>query len=111
MNARAGLPLRAPGFVRFRPPPRRLIRRRLGALADPEGFAASWSAPRVELVQDAQLPPPRRSEVDSLPKLFAPRAVDWFWPFAREEPHGHPPFYAIVGLIGDVITPWREDLP
>ncbi len=35
----------------------------------------------------------------------------WFWPFAREEPHGHPPFYALLGLAGDVIAPSWQDLP
>ena len=35
----------------------------------------------------------------------------WFWPFAREEPHGHPPFYALLGLVGDVIAPSWQDLP
>ncbi len=37
--------------------------------------------------------------------------VAWFWPFAREEPHGHPPFYAIVGMIGDGLVPSWEPLP
>ena len=31
--------------------------------------------------------------------------IAWFWPFAREEPHGHPPFYALVGLVGDLLAP------
>ncbi len=35
----------------------------------------------------------------------------WFWPFAREEPHGHPPFYALLGLAGDVLAPSWRDLP
>jgi 4-amino-4-deoxy-L-arabinose transferase-like glycosyltransferase len=37
--------------------------------------------------------------------------VEWFWPFAREEPHGHPPFYALVGLAGNVLAPSWQDLP
>jgi 4-amino-4-deoxy-L-arabinose transferase-like glycosyltransferase len=28
--------------------------------------------------------------------------LDRNWPFSREEPHGHPPFYALVGVAG-----WR----
>ena len=44
-------------------------------------------------------------------RLVSTKALAWFWPFAREEPHGHPPFYAIVGLIGDVIAPSWEVLP
>ena len=35
----------------------------------------------------------------------------WFWPFAREEPHGHPPFYALLGLVGDVLAPSWPTLP
>ena len=27
-----------------------------------------------------------------------PAVLAWFWPFAREEPHGHPPFYALLGV-------------
>src|SRR5205814_2591899 len=33
-----------------------------------------------------------------------------FGPFAAEEPPGPPPFYALVGLVGDVLTPWRPAL-
>ena len=37
--------------------------------------------------------------------LFDRDVLAWFWPFAREEPHGHPPFYALLGLIGDFAGP------
>lgn len=81
------------------------------ALADPARFAAEWSPPAEELVQQVGAPPPRRDQVDTRAKLlFDPGVLAWFWPFAREEPHGHPPFYALVGLGGDVLTPWRADL-
>ena len=78
------------------------------AVADPKGFAETWvpPSPRTELVQQDNIGPPGRDEVDSRAKLFSPRAIAWFWPFAREEPHGHPPFYAIEGLIiGDWLAP------
>lgn len=39
-------------------------------------------------------------------ELFA-----WFWPFAREEPHGHPALYALVGLVGDALVPSWDLLP
>lgn len=82
------------------------------ALADPPAFAARWHPPRLELVQQVGAPPPRRDQIDTRSKLlFDPQVLAWFWPFAREEPHGHPPFYALVGLLGDVLTPWRADLP
>lgn len=81
------------------------------ALADPPGFAATWVPPARELVQQVGAPPPRREQVATRGALlFDPAVLAWFWPFAREEPHGHPPLYALVGLIGDVLTPWRSDL-
>ncbi len=83
------------------------------ALADPHGFAAKWRPPAIELVQADrnQVPPPGPAQVDSRAKLlFAREVVAWFWPFAREEPHGHPPFYALLGLAGELVAPssWRE---
>ena len=91
------------------------VRLWLAALRDPAGFAARWTPPRpgTELVQPDQppVPPPRADEIDTTAKLLGPRALAWFWPFAREEPHGHPPFYAIVGLLGDVFVPGWETLP
>jgi hypothetical protein len=35
---------------------------------------------------------------------FSDRALDQAWPFSREEPDGHPPFYALLGLSGWVLT-------
>lgn len=81
------------------------------ALSDPPRFAANWTPPALELVQPGGARPPRRDQLDTRAKLLFNREVlAWFWPFAREEPHGHPPFYAIVGLIGDVFTPGRPPL-
>ena len=91
------------------------IREWFRAMANPVGFAASWvpPTPGSELVQvsPGDPPPPDRSEVDTRAKLRSPRVLDWFWPFAREEPHGHPPFYAIEGLIGDWLAPSWAVLP
>jgi 4-amino-4-deoxy-L-arabinose transferase-like glycosyltransferase len=82
------------------------------ALENPKRFAETWQPPAVELVQQVGAIPPRQNEVDSYRKLlFDPQVLAWFWPFAREEPHGHPPFYALVGLVGDYLTPNRADLP
>ncbi|MHB1561768.1 MAG: ArnT family glycosyltransferase [Isosphaeraceae bacterium] len=83
------------------------------ALADPPGFAAKWRPPAVELVQADrhQVPPPTPAQINSRSKLLFDRdVVAWFWPFAREEPHGHPPFYALLGLAGELVAPssWRE---
>jgi len=81
------------------------------ALRDPSAFAASWTPPGQELVQQVGAPPPRPDQVDSLGELlFDPKVLAYFWPFAREEPHGHPPFYALLGLIGDVIAPGMAEL-
>ena len=81
------------------------------ALEDPPRFAAAWQPPAEELVQQVGAPAPRRNQIDTRAKLLLdPTALAWFWPFAREEPHGHPPFYALVGLAGDLFTPGRPAL-
>jgi 4-amino-4-deoxy-L-arabinose transferase-like glycosyltransferase len=84
-------------------------------LRDPVGFADQWRPlPRdQEMVQEAdKTPAPRRDQLDSRSKLlFDRRVLEWFWPFAREEPHGHPPFYALLGLAGDVLAPSWQTLP
>ena len=59
------------------------------ALRDPAGFAATWSPPAIELVQQQgafPVSPDRRDTRGEL--LFDPAVLAWFWPFAREEPHG-----------------------
>jgi hypothetical protein len=86
------------------------VRLWLAALADPARFAASWRPPLQELVQVDTLPPPGPEDLNTRTKLLSPRVIAWFWPFGREEPHGHPPFYAIVGLLGDYLVPWCADL-
>ncbi len=83
-------------------------------MSDPVRFAREWRPlpPSEELVQLDGTQPPRPEHLDSRAKLlFNRQALEWFWPFAREEPHGHPPFYAIVGLVGDVLAPSWPDLP
>jgi Dolichyl-phosphate-mannose-protein mannosyltransferase len=85
----------------------------LSALRDPAAFAARWQPLPVEeeLVQGRRTPPPARDQLDTRWKLLTdPDVLAWFWPFAREEPHGHPPFYALLGLAGDVLAPssWSE---
>ncbi|HEV3163088.1 MAG TPA: glycosyltransferase family 39 protein, partial [Isosphaeraceae bacterium] len=87
------------------------IRAWFQALPDPASFAADWQPPRDELVQPDSVRPPLSTAIDTRTKLFDPLVLAWFWPFAREEPHGHPPFYAIVGMIGDAIAPSWETLP
>ena len=87
----------------------------LRGLGDPARFAAEWR-PRPldeELLQkQGGLSPPRREQLDRRSKLLFDRDVlAWFWPFAREEPHGHPPFYAILGLLGDALAPSWQELP
>jgi hypothetical protein len=84
------------------------------ALADPPRFAAGWQPPRRggELVQQEGAPAPLAGQIDSRAKLlFDPEVLAWFWPFARAEPHGHPPFYALVGLAGDLLAPGWAVLP
>jgi 4-amino-4-deoxy-L-arabinose transferase-like glycosyltransferase len=97
----------------------RLVRIRawLGGLCDPAGFASSWQhnsaghtkARCLELIDENSAP--RGSELNTREKLLKPAIIRWFWAFAREEPHGHPPFYALIALLGDVIAPAWEELP
>lgn len=90
------------------------LRAWFSALRDPSRFAAEWKPPVEELVQQmpGDAPPPRPDQINTRSKLLFDRAVlTWFWPFAREEPHGHPPFYALVGMAGDVLTPSWAELP
>lgn len=89
------------------------VRAWLRALRDPPAFAATWRppSPLEDLVQPDGRRPPRPDQMDTRAKLFDPRVIDWFWPFAREEPHGHPPFYALVGLAGDLLAPSWALLP
>ena len=67
----------------------------INAVRDPGSFAARWNPRRFGLAIDDRVRPPKASEIDTRSKLFAHPAIAWFWPFAREEPHGHPPFYAL----------------
>ncbi len=89
------------------------IRAWFRGMIDPAAFSKTWipPAPGAELVQNRGEVGPRGGEVDTRGKLLSPRVMSWFWPFAREEPHGHPPFYAIVGLAGDLLAPGWEVLP
>jgi Dolichyl-phosphate-mannose-protein mannosyltransferase len=84
-------------------------------LRDPVRFAAQWRPLPFDqdMVQEAEkTPAPRREQLDSRSKLlFDHQVLEWFWPFAREEPHGHPSFYALLGMAGDVLAPSWQDLP
>ena len=83
------------------------------AVRDPSGFARRWGPPfdpLIDLVQEDRTPP-SPEQIDTRAELFHPEVLAWFWPFGREEPHGHPPFYALVGLVGDLLAPGWETLP
>src|SRR5262249_49493058 len=83
---------------------------RFRAIRDPGSFAGSWNPAEVAPAIPDRFRPPVAYQLDSRAKLFTPSVIAWFWPFAREEPHGHPPFYALLGLIGSVLTPERDEL-
>src|SRR5262249_45742285 len=36
--------------------------------------------------------------------MFRDETLVPFWPFAREEPDGHPPFYALIGNVGWLLS-------
>jgi hypothetical protein len=82
-------------------------------LVQPSRFTVEWQPLPLDqdLVQRDQTPP-ARNQLGSRWKLLTDRnLLEWFWPFAREEPHGHPPFYALIGLVGDVVAPSWQVLP
>jgi Dolichyl-phosphate-mannose-protein mannosyltransferase len=94
------------------------VRTWIRAWQDPAKFAETWTPPPREwemVPADSRsaplLAPPRRDEVDSRTKLLAPSVVAWFWPFAREEPNGHPALYGIAALVGDLVAPAWAPLP
>lgn len=35
---------------------------------------------------------------------WSPASLHYYWQFAREEPNGHPPFYALLGLAGWAVS-------
>ena len=69
------------------------VRAWLNAVRDPPQFAAAWDASRFATAMKDRAHPPARAEIDTWEKLFSRQVIIWFWPFAREDPHGHPPFY------------------
>ena len=85
------------------------VRAWIRGVFDPKTFARTWN-PKLEFLVQDSTPPPARERLSERSRFFDRDVVRWFWPFAREEPHGHPPFYALVGLVGDVLTPDRAPL-
>ena len=82
------------------------------ALADPPGFAARGGRrPRSWSSRTRRRRPGPASSIPARSCSSIADVLAWFWPFAREEPHGHPPFYALLGLVGDVLAPSWQDLP
>jgi 4-amino-4-deoxy-L-arabinose transferase-like glycosyltransferase len=87
------------------------VRAWLSAMWDPATFAQQWQPPIEDLTQPNHALRPAREQLATRAGLLSPDVLEWFWPFAREEPDGHPPFYALVGLVGDLLTPSWEPLP
>jgi hypothetical protein len=69
------------------------VRGWLVAVRDPELFAARGNRRGFGVAMDVRVLPPKASEINTRSKLFSHQVITWFWPFARDEPHGHPPFY------------------
>jgi hypothetical protein len=86
------------------------VRAWFGAMRDPAGFALGWHPEHVGPPLEDAVPPPADSQIDTRGELLTRPAIAWFWPFAREEPHGHPPFYALVALLGDALSPAGDEL-
>jgi len=80
-----------------------------GGIRDPVRFAATQAAHRSSLVIDGLPRPSFRA------RHAVEAACAWgrglVWPFSREEPNGNHPFYAVVAMAGEVLTPagrrWR----
>lgn len=92
------------------------VRAWLALMIDPQRGDVAVDPPEFALVQAdrPEAPPvvrPRPDQLRTRSQLLDSDVIAWYWPFAREEPHGHPPFYALVGLIGDVLAPSWEVLP
>jgi len=87
------------------------IRAWFRALRNPTAFAERWQPPTEDLVPPNRIEAPHRDQLDTRAGLLSPAVIDWFWPFAREEPDGHPPVYALVGLVGDLVVRSWEPLP
>lgn len=56
------------------------------------------------------VPRPDPESLQTRLDLLRPSVIAWYWPFSRAEPHGHPPFYALVGLLGDLLAPSASTL-
>jgi 4-amino-4-deoxy-L-arabinose transferase-like glycosyltransferase len=80
-------------------------------VVDSAAFAHGWQPPAEELAPPNHIPAPPRELMNRRAGFFSPPVLDWFWPFAREEPDGHPPVYALIGLLGDLVVPAWETLP
>ena len=79
------------------------------AIHDPTSFVRSFEPEKFHPLED-RLPPPEAKDIHQRSDLFRHAVIRWFWPFAREEPHGHPPFYAWVALSGDLLIPSAHEL-
>jgi Dolichyl-phosphate-mannose-protein mannosyltransferase len=95
------------GFTLIRLP---RVRAWIRAMYDPGSVALRWHPEQLGPPLEDTIRPPMAHEINTRTKLLTAPTISWFWPFAREEPHGHPPFYALVALLGDVLSPSRDEL-
>ncbi|HEU5118325.1 MAG TPA: hypothetical protein VFT74_17035, partial [Isosphaeraceae bacterium] len=86
------------------------VRMWLSAFRDVSTVSESWNT-RPLFPQQDHAPRPDFSRVRSRSDLLSRDILFWSWPFAREEPHGHPPFYAEMALVGDLLAPGWPILP
>ena len=84
------------------------------ALRDPARFAAEWQPrPPDGRAGSATAAPPTTPPAISSILVGSCSSTATSWPgsgrLLGEEPHGHPPFYALIGLTGDLLAPsWRD---
>ena len=77
----------------------------------PGGFRGTLAAARRRPHTTQPRSRAQARPVEHCAGLLSPEVLEWFWPFAREEPDGHPPVYALVGLTGDLLAPSWAPLP
>ncbi len=75
-------------------------------VGDPSKAYRAWSPIMSKLERRSEYL--RRAGPD-VASPWSRESLRFYWQFAREEPNGHPPFYALLGLAGWVVT--RHALP
>lgn len=77
-------------------------------VGDPSPSDRAW-APRMSKLEPRSEYLRRAGQDAASP--WSRESLRFYWPFAREEPNGHPPFYALLGLAGWAVTSHFLEMP